>query len=68
MTKTVIFALVASLALLTATIVSAMLIQQTDAAPKEGPLGTKKECRDLVLGTGETNRNASSTCNSFTYN
>ena len=67
--KTVIFfALIASLALLTATVLSAILVQQTEAAPKEGPLGTKKECRQAVISSGETNQNASSTCNSFTYN
>jgi len=69
MTKTVIFfVLIASLALLTATVLSAILVQQTEAAPKEGPLGTKKECRQTVIASGETNQNASFTCNSFTYN
>ena len=62
------FALIVSLMLLTATVLSVILVQQTEAAPKEGPLGTKKECRQTILATGETNRNASSICNSFTYN
>jgi hypothetical protein len=69
MNKSIIFALLASLSLLSATILSTIVEQQTaDAAPKEGPLGTKKECRELVLASGETNRNASATCNSFQYN
>lgn len=69
MTKSIIFALIASLSLLSATILSTIVVQQTaDAAPKEGPLGTKKECRELALSAGRTNQNASLTCNNFTYN
>jgi hypothetical protein len=67
MIKAIAFALIASLALLTA-ILSAILAQQIDAAPKEGPLGTKKECRQTTLATGEPNQNASRICNSLTYN
>jgi hypothetical protein len=70
MNKSIIFALSTSLSLISATLLSTIVVQQTaDAAPKEGPLGTKKECRDFVVDTfGETNRNASLTCNSFEYN
>jgi hypothetical protein len=70
MNKSIISALVASLSLLSATILSKIVEQQTaDAAPKEGPFGTKKECRDFVVDTlGRTNQNASRTCNSFEYN
>jgi hypothetical protein len=68
MHKTVMFALIASLMLLTATVLSVILVQQTEAAPKGGELGTKKECRQTVLATGEPNQNASRICNSLTYN
>ncbi len=61
-------ALALAIAIVGGLVVVPAIDQQVHAAPKQGLLGTKKECRDTVLQGGETNRNASLTCNSLMYN
>ena len=69
MTKTIIFALIASLSLLSVTMLGAIVVmQQTAYAPhiEEIPGLSFQECRQLVLDTGLPQRNATAECLSLT--